>query len=305
VTDAGDASFSLTHEVGHGLEVRVGGVPIASYSYDGDLPALESPKPYLHPLRTLSGAVVSAYRPWDHPWHKGLQMTASVLSGQNFWGGGTYTDGEYVVQDNIGRIRHDSFTALRVRDDEATVRETLSWITARGERWLEEERTLRFWGADPAEGVWVLDFETRLRNVRGSSLRLGSPTTLGRPDAGYGGFFWRGPRSWTGAEIVAPGGEGGEAMRGRSADWLAIAGRHDGIDGGATVLMFAGTSSGMEPLSWFVRSTPFAALNPSPSFHREVAIVPGEALELRHRLVIADRMWGRAEVEERAQRHAL
>jgi hypothetical protein len=94
-------------------------------------------------------------------------------------------------------------------------------------------------------------------------------------------------------------------MRGRSADWLAIAGRHDEVDGGATVLMFAGTSSAAEPLSWFVRSTPFAALNPSPAFHREVPIPPGEALHLRHRMVIADRMWGRAEIEEQARRHAM
>jgi len=299
------ACFSLTHEVGHGLEVRVGAVPVATYVYDGALPAVESPKPYLHPLRTLSGAIVSGYRPWDHPWHRGLQMTASVLSGQNFWGGGTYSDGQYVVLDNVGRVRHDSFTALRVRDDEVTVRETLSWVTAGGERWVEEERSQRFGDVDEAEGTWVLDFETRLRNVRGSALRLGSPTTLGRPDAGYGGLFWRGPRSWTGAEILAPAGAGGESVRGTVAEWVAMTGRHDGIDGGATILFLAGSSSGDQPLSWFVRSTPFAALNPSPAFHREVVVAPGDVLALRHRVVIADRVLSRAEVEEQARRRAL
>ena len=50
----------------------------------------KGPKPFLHPVRALDGAPLTAFRPWDHRWHKGLQMTWTHVSGQNFWGGNTY-----------------------------------------------------------------------------------------------------------------------------------------------------------------------------------------------------------------------
>ena len=84
---------------------------IGTYVFAPDAVASESPKPYWHPLRALDGGLVTGYRPWDHRWHKGLQMTWTHLSGQNFWGGPTYVHGEgYVMRDNAGRMRHDSFT---------------------------------------------------------------------------------------------------------------------------------------------------------------------------------------------------
>jgi hypothetical protein len=89
------------------------GMEIARYVFRPDALVAEGSKPYLHPLRTLDGAVVTAFRPWDHRWHKGLQMTWTYVSGQNFWGGPSYIDGEgYVSLDNVGSMRHERFTAM-------------------------------------------------------------------------------------------------------------------------------------------------------------------------------------------------
>ncbi len=57
------------------------GVELFAYVYAPEA-AWEAPKPYLHPMRTLAGDIVTDYRPNDHRWHKGLQLTASHLSGQ-------------------------------------------------------------------------------------------------------------------------------------------------------------------------------------------------------------------------------
>jgi hypothetical protein len=297
--------LGVTHEIGRHLSVRVGQVEIGRYVYAPDVPALEAPKPYLHPLRTLDGQVVTSFRPWDHRWHKGLQMTCSELSGQNFWGGPSFRDGAYVQLDNVGRMQHRAMPVLDVADDEVTVVEELDWITSAEERWVHETRTLRFHGVDTGADRWVLDFSTVMRNVRGRDLVMGSPTTLGRPNAGYTGLFWRGPRAWTGGEIIADGGRGGEEMMGRTGPWLAVTGRHDDSDGGGTVLFLAGTSSAPVPVTWFVRSAPFAAINTSPSFDTEVTIAPGEALELRHRVVVVGRVLTRDEIENLADDLAL
>ncbi|OZM82953.1 PmoA family protein [Pseudonocardia sp. MH-G8] len=296
--------LAVIHDHGTGIGIAVGDVEIASYVYGADIPAFEAPKPYLHPMRTLSGALVSAYRPHDHRWHKGLQMTWSHVSGQNFWGGNTYTHGQgYIPKDNVGSMRHDSFEVIELTGAELAISESLTWVASTGEEWVSERRTLRFHGVDTGRGTWMLDFATELTNIRGEALELGSPTTHGRENAGYTGFFWRGPRGFTSGEIItADGGGGPETMGTTASPWLAYTGKNDEVDGGATMLVFAGTTSRGE-LTWFVRNDPFPAINPSPAFDEEITLADGDSLALSHRVVVADRIWDRDEIEGFAAEH--
>src|SRR5438876_12112493 len=97
-------------DTGSALVITYGDTEVATYVYRPHAPATEAPKPYLHPLRTLTGGPVTNYRPHDHRWHKGLQFTWSHVSGQNFWGGPTFEadapGNGYVWRDNLGRIEH-------------------------------------------------------------------------------------------------------------------------------------------------------------------------------------------------------
>jgi hypothetical protein len=298
------ARLTVTHEHGERVRVAAGGVEIATYEYAPDVPAFEGPKPYLHPVRTLSGGLVTGYRPNDHRWHKGIQMTWTDVSGQNFWGGNTYVHGTgYVPLDNVGSIRHDAFGVVEVTPDAVVLDEELSWLAAGGETWLAEQRRLRVHGVDPARGTWALDVEVALRNVRGVDLHLGSPTTNGRDNAGYTGLFWRGPRAFTGGEIHTADG-GGPAAMGTSSPWLAYTGEHDDVDGGATLLVLAGTTT-HGTLTWFVRNDPFPAVAPSAAFHEVITLPPHDVLRLRHRIVVADRAMARDEIERVAAEHAL
>ncbi len=304
-----NAPFHIQDDhTGTELIVSVGGSEIATYVYRPDTPRAESPKPYLYPLRTLSGAPVGVFRPWDHRWHKGLQMTWSHLSGQNFWGGPSFDPGApghgYVWRDNNGSQLHRGFDRLDTEGSEATVTERLEWVASTGESWLAEQRTLRFHSADPARGIWALDFSTALTNAHTRTLEFGSPTTHGRPNAGYTGLFWRGPRALTGRGIIGQSAADDEVM-GSTGAWAAITGEHDEIDGGATVLAYLGGSSADVPLKWFARSDPFACLNPSPAFDEEIKLEPGHALELRHRFVFIDQVMERAGLIPIAEEFAL
>ncbi|MEV8066829.1 PmoA family protein [Streptomyces sp. NPDC085995] len=295
-----DTSFRIQHDdAATHLVVSAAGMDVATYVYRPDTPVEESPKPYLYPLKTLSGAPVGVYRPWDHRWHKGLQMTWSHLSGDNFWGGPTYTPGApghgYVWHRNQGRQVHRGFDSQNDGGTEVSLIQSLDWVASSDETWIDETRTLRFHGADAAGGIWALDFTTDLTNVHSRPLEMGSPTTHGRPNAGYTGLFWRGPRAWTGADVVAADGRRGDDVMGTEASWAAVIGEHDEIDGGATVLAYAGTSSAGAPTKWFARSSSFACLNPSPAFDTEIKLAPGETLHLSHRLVFIDHM---TEVDE-------
>ncbi|MEV5069636.1 PmoA family protein [Microbacterium sp. LMI12-1-1.1] len=278
------------------LTVTTAGVDIARYAFaPGGAPS-EGPKPFLHPVRALDGAPLTAYRPWDHRWHKGLQMTWTHVSGENFWGGNTYRPdtGDYALLDNVGRMRHDGFTEMTDAGTEVSFTEQLTWITQGGEEWVAETRTHRFHSVDAERGLWLLDFSTTLRNVAGRDLEFGSPTTQGRPNAGYTGFVIRMPRAWTGGRVLAgglPDDAGSDAVMGLDAPWVALSGEHDEFDGGGTVLAFAGSSTGGPAIRWFVRSEPFPILAPSPSFDEHIVLAPGAELSLAHRHVFGDRIW--------------
>jgi hypothetical protein len=300
-----DTELTVQDE-GTSLIITAGDVPIAHYVYRPDAPDSEAPKPYLHPLRSLTGAPLSAYRPWDHRWHKGLQMTWAHLSGQNFWGGPTFSvEKDYHWRDNLGHMNHVGFTGVTGGGAEVAIDESLHWVTAAGEHWITERRRQVFHGVDAGRGIWALDFTTRLLNVRGATLDFGSPTTHGRPAAGYAGYFWRGPRSFTQGTIIAAGGRGGAEMMGEQAPWLALTGRHDEIDGGGTVLAVAGRSSASVPIKWFVRREPFAVISPSPAFDEEIALPAGDTLELAHRYVFIDHVCDRAELDDLGAEFAL
>ena len=280
-----------------------GDAELFTYRYRPALDAFECPAPYFHPLRTLSGGAVTVHRPYDHRWHKGLAMTASHLSGQNFWGGVSYVhgaaNGGYVVLPNVGRLEHRGFTAFiaSAPDGGAGLVEQVNWITAAGEPWLAETREISVLDVAPADGHWTLEFVTALTNVSGTPLEFGSPTVFGRVLAGYSGFFWRGPRSFAGGRILAGGGLEGPAAMGERAPWLAYGGEFDEVDGHATLLFQAAPDTPGGDPHWFVRNDPFAAVNPSLAFFEALALPDGDTLARRYRLTVADGAWDRARIE--------
>ncbi len=301
------------HDDGAALAARRDDVELFRYVYRPTDVPYESPRPYLHPLRTLDGDLVSAYRPWDHVWHKGIAWSLPHVGAWNFWGGGNYVRelGTYVDLGNDGSMDHEGFETVGA----SRLVEELAWRTpprasedgdvTPGDVVVRERRTLGVHvpdGGEPAVGrAWVLTFRSEMTNVSDGALDIGSPTTNGRENAGYGGLFWRGPRSFTEGQVLMPGADGvgvdadAEEARGLRAEWLGFVGHHDGEapgpEGGSrasTVLMVdPGTNPGGTP-QWFVRSVPFACVCPAPFFSQEVPFAPGQTLAFDYAVVVAD-----------------
>lgn len=290
----------------HGEHVAVetaDGVEILRYVYRPDPEAFESRKPYAHPLRTLAGRTVTGYRPSDHRWHKGLQMTASHLSGQNFWGGNSYVHGQgYLpLPERVGSMRHDGFGSFTADAEQLSFTEELTWLAHGGQEWAREERGIRVHAVDEAAGAWTLDWSTRLTNARAEPLVFGSPTTAGREMAGYTGLQWRGPRDFTGGAVFTADAEGAEKLMGHQGPWLAFTSEHDEADAHST-LVFAHAPENLDETSaihashWFVRSTPIPTVAFSWAFFEEFTLAPGESFGYRYRVVIADGAWDRERV---------
>ncbi|MET7447513.1 PmoA family protein [Streptomyces sp. NPDC005508] len=297
-------AVDLVHRHGEHLSVIASesGVELLRYVYRAE-DAWEAPKPYIHPLRTLSGQVVTGYRPNDHRWHKGLQMTASHLSGANLWGGNSYVHGKgyRALPERVGSMAHASFDEVSVHDGGARFAERLTWHPRSGELWAEETRRIEVHDVDAVTGSWALTWSSAVTNRRGEPLRFGSPTTHGRPDAGYTGLFWRGPRAFRDGRIIGPAGEGPDLM-GRQAPWLAYGGEYDEADGHATLVFVHSPENdhsgagGAHPAHWFVRDSPYAAVAPSFAFHQELVLDPGATLTRRYRVLVADGAWDRERI---------
>jgi hypothetical protein len=276
----------VNHALGRSVTVSAGDVELFTYVYAPDTPQLESPKPYLHPVRTLAGDVVSLFRPHDHVWHKGIAWSLPHVGEHNFWGGPTYVPGrDYVQLDNNGSAVHSRMTALAADGGTATVAHCLDWTSEPGAPIIAEQRELTARILDA--GTWMLRFATEMRNVSGAALAFGSPTTKGRENAGYGGLFWRGPRDFTGGTLQNPDGTGGDELRGTRAEWFAFRGRHDGSGRASTIVIVDDRANPRHPPQWFARRDDFACLNPAPFFSEELGLADGATIAFRYAVVVA------------------
>jgi hypothetical protein len=287
---------------GRSLTFRAGTQDIATYTY---LPAddqYESPRPFFHPLTTLEGDEVTISRPWDHVWHKGLSWALPNVGEHNFWGGATYTrETGYANLDNNGAMNHQAFASIEDSGTSITATETLLWTaqpTAQptgqptdsaqaGAPLIKEQRRFAI-ELLPAGNAWALLFETTMDNVSGAQIDIGSPTTEGRDNAGYGGLFWRGPRSFTGGEFRSENGAGTDEFMGTRSPWIAFTGQHDVTCRKSSILFVEDQANPGASNQWFARSSMFACLGSAPFFSEVVPLKVGEPLTYRYAVVISD-----------------
>jgi hypothetical protein len=249
-------------------ELRVGGFPVATYVAEPDVDIRLSPRPYLHPVRTLSGTVVTDEFPDDHPWHLGVSVTMQDVDGVNLWGGRTYVrDQGYVWRDDHGRVAGDG-----PRPADGGFTEDLRWCDAGGRVLLREHRSVT---ARAAASGWELAFGYTLSAPGPSPVVLGSPATNGRTGgAGYGGFFWRA----TAGEAVAFIDSGAEP-HGSTAPWLAL------VVGDAYTLVFRGIEGDDR---WFARTGDYNGVCAALAYQEPLTITPCEPLTRRIRVLVAD-----------------
>ncbi|MBZ0299936.1 MAG: PmoA family protein [Anaerolineae bacterium] len=296
-------TLKLIHTFNDKIDLYYEDVPLFSYVYVSRVPAIESPRPYFHPVRTLAGDVVTNFRPNDHRWHQGFSMTMPYISGDNFWGGKSFVRGQgYVQLDNNGQQRHVNWDYLTCTDDEADLRQRIVWVSYAGETWIEEERRIVVGEVNPEMSCWTLEVHLSLHNVRGEALEFGSPATEGRPDGvGYGGWFWRGARDLTGGLVmISDGSETSKSdmvVMGHSGPWLAFVGAHDGVDRSSTLVFIDQPQNPRYPTQWFARTESNVCASFALTYADTYTLEADETLNLSYTMVIASGAWNRQQIE--------
>ncbi len=243
-----------------------------------------SPRPYLHPVTTPAGIVVTDHLPSDHVWHLGAGFALQDVNGSNFWGGRSYrrTAGKYVDLKDHGRIE----TASISRETDHTTLH-LHWLAADGGLLLKESRSLSRTVLD--ERTWRLDIRTQLTAV--VDISLGSPGSHGAAGSGYGGFFWRLPVN-SSPRVFSSTAEGEPSVHGSVSPWLAWTGE---FDGGPATLVFGAPSESADP--WFVRYSDYPAVGSALAWDTAVELAEGESLTRSNTVWISDGTLDVAEIE--------
>ena len=258
--------------------ITVDGVDLAHHVSGTTVATTLSPRPYLHPVTTTGGVVVSDAFPLDHPWHLGVSVALQDVNGVNFWGGKTYTrqSASYEWLPDHGRIvQASSEDGTKPSDTQE-----LLWLGPDGAEILREQRTTSATSLD--DGAWRLTLQFTLSPAGTNPVTLGGPGTHGLAGSGYGGFMWRLPAAHN-VQVHTAHGRGEAQVHGRSAAWLAWSA--DFAAGPATVV-FSAPPEAADP--WFVRANEYPAVASALTWDTAMTLQPGESVSRTFNVVVAD-----------------
>lgn len=246
-------------------------------------PATSSPRPFLHPVRSLAGATVTEAGPADHPHHLGLSVAFSDVNGTNFWGGSTFTaaTGPMLLA-NHGRQLTQGWQSSE-NETGATEEGGVSWRSeSDNELAVEQRRIERF--VHPEAGSWSLSLASVIFPAAGvEQLLVSSSAVKGRAGAGYGGIFWRFPRGTGDPHILSDAGSGADAAHGSRSPWLSVT-MH--IDGAPVSVVLAQDPD--FPLPWFIRAEGYLGAGPAVAWSDAAQADRSHPLRLSLHAVIHD-----------------
>ena len=279
-----------------GLELRIGEIAVATYDPGFDITPTSSPRPFLHPVRTLGGFPVTDAYPADHDWHVGIGVAVQDVNGWNLWGGRTYVrNAGYQWLGDHGRIEHIRWNT----SVPGHAVEELRWVDGHGADLLRERRELRWEPADghtpENTGAWVLELGFTLSIPPAATfdtVSLGSPGSNGREAGGYGGFFWRLPHTDE-ITVRTPDAAGEGDVHGTVADWLAVS-LTTGADNATIVVLPTDPVTAAD--KWFVRTASYPGFGSSLAWDRPADVARSRPVHRGFRAVIADGRWEPADL---------
>jgi LacI family transcriptional regulator len=243
------------------------------------MPQVHSPRPYLHPIHSLSGRAVTELSPVDHRHHYGLSLTIADVDGTSYWGGRTFLPGQGpTLLRNHGR---QISTGVEVDESGARLCESITWADQHDRQQLLEHRELTGLIIPEAE-AWALGWHSRLTAPAGAT--ISSPALRGRPGAGYGGIFFRLVFADS-TEVLTADADSESGAHGSRSPWLAFCGRHG--TQWTSVVLVQDTES--EPIPWFVRVADYVGAGPALAWDAPCVIGAGADLDIGLVSLIVDR----------------
>ena len=281
---------------GNTIEVSIGGHPFTTY-YFGP----ESPKPYLHPLRSAQGTIVTRGYPMvtnipgesrDHPHHRALYFAHGDINGVDFWGEGEATPANQTAHGRqypsagelpTGRTAFRKLEAAESGADSGAIKADFDLVGPDGKAMGEETQEYVFRG----------DASTRTIDCTFTIRANHGPLKMG--DTKEGTFAIRVVKALeapNGNMLNSNGGVGEKQIWGKRADWVDYSGRVGDEDLG--IAIFDNPANPKHPTYWHAREYGLFAVNPfgehdfynDPKRDGSITIPAGGTLTQRYRVLI-------------------
>jgi hypothetical protein len=286
------AQVKITPQGKEKVSIEIDGKPFTDFYIGPD-----APKPYLHPLRTADGKIVTRGFPMvtdipgeahDHPHHRGLWFTHGNVNGYDFWANEKSQTG---ANKGKGLVVLDKLDKVTNGKKGATLNATFAWKIPTGETLLFENRKMTFY-SDPQ--VRIIDFDITLSPQQDVTfgdtkegmfaIRLAAPLEEEQPkDIPE-------PKR-TGKMVNASNKSGEKNVWGKRSPWLDYSGLIDGKPVGIAVLDHP--TNPRTPTYWHARAYGLLASNifgihdfEDKSRDGSLTIRPGQPLRFRFRVII-------------------
>ncbi|WP_350223969.1 DUF6807 family protein [Pseudarthrobacter sp. fls2-241-R2A-168] len=261
--------------------------PLAAHNTSLLQPARFSPRPYLHPMRSKAGVVVTGAEPADHPHHLGLSIAFSDVNGTNFWGGSTCTatNGPLQLPNHGKQVPHGWQSPSQEGGEERSEEESgrVSWLTEGGRDLAVEHRRIQYF-SNAGPSSWALSLSSMIVPAVGvQRLEVSSSAVKGRKGAGYGGIFWRFPEAAREPLVLSEAGSGAGPAHGSGSRWLSIG---MVIDASPVTVILAQDASHILP--WFVRAEGYLGAGPAVAWVKPATVDHHNPLKLALHAVIHD-----------------
>jgi len=283
------ARYADDHPAGAAVVIEVDGQPRWTYVHGARR------RPFVHPLVTPAGHVLSVDAPDDHPWHHGLWFTIKFVNGENFWE-------EY---DAYGVLRHVAPPKIEHGGAAAgpggiSLVGALRWVRPDRETVvIDEDRRLTHVPLD--ETAYAIDLETTIVPRADVVLDRTPFTTWG----GYGGLTFRGRPDFHDTVITTSDGAHDRVLGARG-PWLGLSGFVGGADGDvpAGIALLDAPDNPSHPTPWYgsTKADTYGDegwsnfVNAAFLWEGPQALAEGEPLSFRYRVVVHDGHWDAAQV---------
>jgi hypothetical protein len=278
------------------IHIDIGGKPYADFVVKSD----EAMKPYLYPLRSATGTIVTrhwpmdkveALEPVDHQHQRGVWFGPDDVNGFDFW------NNEFSYKTpKRGQVKLDKISSVRSGKKDGSIAASFDWIDPNGTKIVSEFLVMIFHD-DPKLRIIDFNFEfTAVTDVKFGDgkdccfgIRLNPQLqedklikTKGKPNETIPGA--------PGVITNSLGKTSEKEVWGKPADWADDSGEVDGEKVGIAIFDNPANSRRSR---WHVRGYGLFAANPfgvkslgDPSGDGSVTLKPGEKLTFKYRVVV-------------------
>lgn len=290
------AQVTLTQQPNQ-VAVEIDGKPFTVFYVGG----ADLNRPYLHPLRSATGRIVSRSFPagqvpgetTDHPHHAGLYYGHGDVNGYNYWAVQNVANPQPPPSANFGRIVLEKVASVKSGKESGSVDVVLTWLKPDGAPLLRETRQMTFY-SHPELRIIDFDFEFAaiekvvFRDTKEGAFAMRMATVLEEPPLKPkpGGL----PR--TGRLLNAQGREGESNVWGKRSEWVDYSGQIEGEKVGVVMMDHPGNPR--HPTYWHSRGYGLHAINPfgvsdflnDKTQNGSLTIEPGRHVRFRYRVVV-------------------